>query len=93
MLAPARKTNGRAEILPYRLRCTRECETDYPPARSDRREAPMLESKWDAEDFVARLDAGEFDGRISAALLELTSEQLREVEWILLHTPTPGQEK
>jgi len=53
----------------------------------------MLESKWDAEDFVARLDAGEFDGRISAALLELTSEQLREVEWILLHTPTPGQEK
>jgi len=44
----------------------------------------MSEAGWDAEDFVARLDAGEFDGRISEALLELSSEQLREVEWILL---------
>jgi hypothetical protein len=53
----------------------------------------MSESGWNAEDFVARLDAGEFDGRISATLLELTPEQLREVEWILLHTPTPNPEK
>jgi hypothetical protein len=53
----------------------------------------MSKSGWDAEDFVARLDAGEFDGRISEALLELSSEQLREVEWILLHMPTPGHEK
>jgi hypothetical protein len=50
----------------------------------------MSKSGWDAEDFVARLDAGEFDGRISEALLELSSDQLREVEWILLHTPIPA---
>lgn len=24
----------------------------------------MLETSWDARDFVARLDAGEFDGRL-----------------------------
>ena len=53
----------------------------------------MSESGWDAEDFVDRLDAGEFDGRISETLLELSSEQLREVEWILLHTPTQRQER
>jgi hypothetical protein len=53
----------------------------------------MSEADGDAEDFVARLDAGEFDGHISEALLELSPEQLREVEWILLHSPTPGRAK
>lgn len=49
----------------------------------------MLEPDWDASDFVARLDAGEFDGGIPEALLALSPVQLREVEWILLHSPTP----
>ena len=49
----------------------------------------MLETTWDARDFVARLDAGEFDGRLAEALIDLSPAQLREVEWILLHSRTP----
>ena len=49
----------------------------------------MIERGWDPVDFVARLDAGEFDGHISETFLELSSEQLREVEWILLHSSNP----
>jgi hypothetical protein len=49
----------------------------------------MLKTGWDARDFVARLDAGEFDGRLPEALLELSPAQLQEVEWILLHSRTP----
>ena len=40
------------------------------------------------ERFRGTLDAGEFNGRLSEALLELSLAQLREVEWILLHSPT-----
>ena len=32
----------------------------------------MLETGLDARDFVARLDAGEFDGRLPEALLDLS---------------------
>ena len=50
----------------------------------------MLEAAWDARDLVAaRLDAGEFDGRLPQALLDLSPAQLREVEWILIHSLTP----
>jgi len=49
----------------------------------------MLEAAWDAKNFVARLDAGEFDGRLPEALLDLSPDQLREVEWVLLHSRTP----
>ena len=49
----------------------------------------MLKTGWNARDFVARLDAGEFDGRVPEALLDLSPAQLQEVEWILLHSRTP----
>lgn len=52
----------------------------------------MLETDWDPRDFVARLDAGEFDGRLPEALLHLSRAQLREVEWILLHSRTPQRD-
>jgi len=51
----------------------------------------MFEADWDATDFVAQLDAGEFDGRVSETLLELSPAQLREVESILLYRPVPVQ--
>ena len=49
----------------------------------------MLETGWDARDFVARLDAGEFDGCLPERLLDLSPAQLQEVQWILLHSRTP----
>ena len=52
----------------------------------------MLATGWDAWDFVARLDAGEFDGRLPETLFDLSPAQLREVEWILLHSrPRPNR--
>jgi hypothetical protein len=47
----------------------------------------MSKKPWDAQDFVARLEAGEFDGRITEAIHALSLEQMREVEQILLDHP------
>jgi hypothetical protein len=49
----------------------------------------MWKTGWNSRDFVARLDAGHFDGRLAEALLDLSPAQLQEVEWILLHSRTP----
>lgn len=43
----------------------------------------MLSENWDAEDFVARLVSGEFNGRISEMIQALSPERLRQAEQIL----------
>jgi len=47
----------------------------------------MSKKPWDAQNFVARLEAGEFDGSITEAIHALSVEQMREVEQILLDHP------
>jgi hypothetical protein len=44
--------------------------------------------KFDAVEFVARLQSGEFDGHLSHALNKLTHEQLQQVERLLIRKGT-----
>jgi hypothetical protein len=47
----------------------------------------MSETEWDVEAFIRGLRRGEFDGRLTETLHNLTPDQLRELEVYLIEEP------